>query len=110
LDMLVRDFKASGHDVKHLVRAICNSEAYQRTSRPLPENQSDSERFSHQTVKVMTHEVLYDSPCLALGVNDLALPAGNPQPRQFVAVNQTRQPASPREQFVRMFTGKEGPD
>jgi hypothetical protein len=110
LDMLVRDFKASGHDVKYLIRAICNSEAYQRTSRPLPENQSDSERFSHQTVKVMTPEVLYDSLCLALGVNDLAPPATNPQGRQFVVVNQARQPASPREQFVSMFTGKEGPD
>ena len=30
----VQQFAASGFDVKYLIRAICNSEAYQRSSKP----------------------------------------------------------------------------
>ena len=32
---LAEQFAASGFDLKYLIRAICNSEAYQRTSKPL---------------------------------------------------------------------------
>src|SRR5262249_43669134 len=35
LDALAAEFTASGFDIKHLIRCICNSNAYQRTSRSL---------------------------------------------------------------------------
>src|SRR5262249_25893029 len=34
-------FTANGFDVKYLIRAICNSQAYQRTSKPVGDNAED---------------------------------------------------------------------
>src|SRR6185436_9326915 len=34
LDWLARDFERSGYDVKRLVRALCNTRAYQLDSKP----------------------------------------------------------------------------
>jgi hypothetical protein len=36
LKLLTNEFTASGLDVKHLIRCVCNSQAYQRTSRVPP--------------------------------------------------------------------------
>jgi hypothetical protein len=63
LDLLSKEFVASGYDLKHLARCITLSKAYQRTSRPVPGNENDAS-FSHMSVKALTPEVLYD----ALGV------------------------------------------
>jgi hypothetical protein len=54
-------FAAGGFDVKQLIRAICASEAYNRTSKPTAKNAADSTLFSHMTVKVQSPEQLYDS-------------------------------------------------
>jgi hypothetical protein len=70
LRLLADEFKASGHDVKHLVRCICNSQAYQRMSRPLSENEGDTELFSHMAVKPLAPEALFDS--LLLVINPMA--------------------------------------
>ena len=40
LDALAEEFVASNFDVKHLIRCICLSEAYQRTSRVAPGNET----------------------------------------------------------------------
>jgi hypothetical protein len=61
LDQLTKEFTASGFDLKHLARCITTSKAYQRTSRPVPGNESDAVAFSHMAVKVLTPEVLYDA-------------------------------------------------
>jgi hypothetical protein len=71
LQLLADEFRASSFDRKHLIRAICNSQAYQRTSKPLKENEQDTQLFSRQAVKIMNPEVLYDSLCTALGVSEL---------------------------------------
>jgi hypothetical protein len=49
------------YDLKYLIKAICLSEAYQRTSKPLPANKDDKALFSHVQVKVLSPEQLYDS-------------------------------------------------
>jgi hypothetical protein len=54
-------FAASGFDLKQLIRAICASEAYNRTSKPNAKNAADGSLFSHMTVKVLSPEQLYDS-------------------------------------------------
>src|SRR5262249_29298660 len=54
-------FVKSQYDLKDLIRAICNSEVYQRTSRPLPDNASDDQLYSHMPVKVIEARVLLDS-------------------------------------------------
>lgn len=52
---------AAEFDLKYLVKAICLSEAYQRTSKPTAENKADHALYSHPAVKVMSPEQLYDS-------------------------------------------------
>jgi len=62
LDALARHIAKPGEfDVKYLIKAICLSEAYQRTSKPTPDNKSDVALFSHMAMKVMSPEQLFDS-------------------------------------------------
>jgi hypothetical protein len=52
---------AGGFDVKYLVKAICLSETYQRSSKPSANNKDDKALFSRMAVKVLTPEQLFDS-------------------------------------------------
>lgn len=61
LDGLATQFAADGFDLKHLIKSICLSDAYQRSSKPTAGNSADSRLFSHMTMKVMSPEMLYDS-------------------------------------------------
>jgi len=101
LALLAREFAESGHDVKHLVRCICNSQAYQRTSRPLAANEADATRFSHAAVKVMTPDVLYDSLVVVLS----ARPTGESSPPagKKLAVKLWPFLFESRDAFVRFF-------
>jgi hypothetical protein len=105
LALLADEFKASSFDLKHLIRAICNSNAYQRSSKPLPENEQDTQLFSHVAVKVMSPEVLYDSLCAALGTSELRGSAGGGR-----GFGGRGAPAGPRVAFVNFFTAKEDGD
>ena len=67
LDLLEKEFKASGFQQKHLIRAICNSETYQRTSRPLKDNAQDREFFSHMQIKLMSPDQMIDALAIAAG-------------------------------------------
>jgi hypothetical protein len=66
LNRLAKEFTDSGFDLKHLARCICNSKAYQRSSRPLPGNEGDASAFSHMAVKVLTPEAFFDSTTIVL--------------------------------------------
>lgn len=77
---LANEFVASKYDIKHLVRCICNSQAYQRTSRAAPGDVEQAitlrtERFGQMPLRVMTADVLYDSLKLAYGDKQLDLRA-----------------------------------
>jgi mono/diheme cytochrome c family protein len=71
LNLLEQEFVAGGFDVKHIVRAICNSQTYQRTSRPMPASIADSaggdggvqqvQKFGRMPGRVMTADLMYDS-------------------------------------------------
>jgi hypothetical protein len=61
LDRLAKDLTASAFDLKHLARAICNSKAYQRTSKPAAGNENDRDGFSRMALKPLSPESLYDS-------------------------------------------------
>jgi hypothetical protein len=54
-------------DLKYLIRAICLSDTYQRTSKLTKENKDDKALFSHMTVKVLAPEQLFDSLCEVTG-------------------------------------------
>lgn len=66
LAALTREFSASGFNVKQLIRSICASQAYQRSSRPAPGTELDETLFSHHRPRVMRAEVLYDSLSVVL--------------------------------------------
>ncbi len=84
LDLLEREFKASNYDVKHLVRCICNSQAYQRSSKPVAgENEAQAvtlvASFGRMPARVMTADQLYDSLKLAYGDPRLDLRSIDPK-------------------------------
>jgi hypothetical protein len=59
---LAEQFSANDFDVKYLIRAICNSEAYQRTSKPNSDNlEAPPQLYSRMAVKMMTGEQFVDS-------------------------------------------------
>jgi hypothetical protein len=97
LNALAREFVESGFEVKHILRAICNSRAYQRTSRPLPENEADTTLFSRAAVKVMAPEMLYDSLHVVLNTRTKPVERGGKKPNGFVLT------IEPRDAFVRSF-------
>ena len=67
LQCLTQEFTASGFDRKHLIRCLCNSQAYQRTSRPIAGNAEDSQLYSHAAIKILTPPVLLNSLAAATG-------------------------------------------
>jgi hypothetical protein len=79
LETLAYKFTRSGYDQQFLIRAICNSRSYQRTSRPLPENARDEKLLSHMPVKVMSAQVLLDSLAIAAGRPDGLTPLNEQQ-------------------------------
>jgi hypothetical protein len=104
LAALATEFRASGFDLKHLIRAICNSQTYQRTSRPLDSNEADEILFSHQKVKVMSPEVLWDSLLLAMETSE---PRASSSGQRFGGGGFRGGPQNPRDSFVNFFSTKE---
>lgn len=80
LSLLAREFVASGYDFKHLFRCICQTHAYQRSSRPLPNDDTAVALFARMPMKVMTPEVLLDSISVAAGEPVFAIPSTRPEP------------------------------
>jgi hypothetical protein len=101
MDLLSREFIASDHDLKHLIRVLCATRAYQRTSRPAKGNESDASLFGRMSVKVMRAEMLYDS----LGV--VLFPAlGKPIKGKPFDDSPHPLPALSRSEFVRLFRSR----
>jgi hypothetical protein len=103
LKSLTQQFKASGFDLKHLYRAICNSRAYQRTSRPLGDNSGDKEYYSHAAVRSLSPEQLYDSLVAVLGQ-----PGGGQGPKLKMAMAGKKGAKGPRDAFLTFFRIEEG--
>ncbi len=95
LDELTRQFTASGFDVKHLIKGIVLSQAYQRTSKPSTGNKSDEELFSHMAVKMMTAEELFDSLTMITGTG-----AGGNETKKTGVKGVT---SGPRANFVNFY-------
>jgi hypothetical protein len=68
LGAVVKDFVAHGFDVKHLIRTIMNSGAYQLSSEANATNQSDNIYYSRYIVKRLTGEVILDAMSQVTGV------------------------------------------
>lgn len=84
LDMLAEEFTASGFDIKHLFRGLCNSETYQRTSRVVPGTSEAAidaltANFGRMPLRVMPAETLYNSLKQIYGDKELDLRGINPK-------------------------------
>lgn len=96
---LAQQFVDNDFDIKFLIRAICNSKAYQRTSKPLDNNAKDQKLFSHMYVKSLTPQQLYDSLVSVVGANPNRVRDKNKNKQ-----NKTKRgPGAGRAQFVAFF-------
>jgi hypothetical protein len=68
LAALADDFVKHGYDVKHLIRTIMKSNAYQRSPQATPENGADDRFYSHYLVKRLPAETLLDALSQVTGV------------------------------------------
>lgn len=103
LAALTEQLKANDFDLKMLYRAICNSQAYQRTSRPAHNNKDDKQLYSHAAVRVLSPEQLYDSLTSIVGQGRVALEGKRKQAGP-------KGPANPREAFLAFFRVDESAD
>ncbi|MDP6447707.1 MAG: DUF1553 domain-containing protein, partial [Pirellulaceae bacterium] len=96
MKLLANEFAASNYDIKHLFRCICNSGAYQRSSRvsagtDAPARDALTTMFGRMPMRLMTADMLFDSlkqaygdPKLDLRTNvkhstvGMAAPVGDP--------------------------------
>ncbi len=101
---LAKEFSAGGFDIKNLVRAICLSNAYQRTSQPTGNNKSDSVLYSHMAIKVLTPEQLFDS--LSVVVGSMA-DGGKGVGKKAAAGGPKGGNLTPRDRFAAFFAGSE---
>jgi hypothetical protein len=122
LDLLAAEFAESGFDIKHLIRCICNSKAYQRTSKGAATEQG-AELFARMAVKPVGPEALYDSLIVVYGaLTDKNAPpvkpgakppvvkpdAGKPAPVKPEAGKPAYGATNPRDEFVNFFRGQGG--
>lgn len=68
LAALADEFVKHNYDVKHLIRTIMNSSAYQRSPQSTPENGADDRFYSHYLVKRMSAETMLDALSQVTGV------------------------------------------
>jgi hypothetical protein len=68
LDALAADFVKNKYDVKHLMRVILNSAAYQRSSAPLEQNAADDRFYSRYLLRRLPGEVILDAYSDVTGV------------------------------------------
>ena len=101
LALLTEQFIASGFDLRAVYRTICNSKAYQRSSRPTDDNASDDKFYSRALIKVFTAEQLFDSLATILGPHEMfdrPAYADDPDMARFDGFRK-------REEFVVAMTG-----
>jgi hypothetical protein len=108
LQELADQFVANQFDVKFLIRAICNSQTYQRTSKPNDAQDSGANLFAHMAIKVNSPEQLYDSLVAVVGTPARAAAAKNRKaPNQGKPAGPA---ANPRLAFVNFFMTEDGSD
>jgi hypothetical protein len=100
---LAQQFVANNFDVKYLFRAICNSQAYQRSSKPANNNdEAGSELFARMAIKPLTPGQLFDCIGQVMG--------GMTPVRRDRAAGPARFGGNPREAFITSFGIEDGAD
>jgi hypothetical protein len=108
LDELARAFAGSGFDLRFLVRAVCRTRAYQRTSARTDPTQDDPRLFARSAVRGLTGEQLFDSLVRATGYRE---PTGLGSPRdqfltRFAPGGRPAEPETSVPQALALMNGK----
>lgn len=104
-EALAQQFIRNGFDVKYLVRAICNSQAYQQASAPPDQSLEREALFASMMIKPMTPEQLYDSLATVLGTTERSKTADRTKSGKVKGP-----PPTSRAAFVEFFHPSEGAD
>jgi hypothetical protein len=67
---LVKEFVASKYNLKHMVKLLLNSRAYQLSAKTKPGNKLDNRFYSHYYARRLPAEVLLDAVAQSTGVPD----------------------------------------
>jgi hypothetical protein len=94
LKLLADEARASGFDLKHLARCVCNSRAYQRTGRAEKGHERDAELFGRAAARPLSPEAFYDS------LTTLYAPSKS---GKFAASGTAAPRLEARDDFVRFF-------
>jgi uncharacterized protein DUF1549/uncharacterized protein DUF1553 len=78
LDALAADFVAHGYDLKHLVRLICATRAYQLAVVGGTPGEADEQLFVHHRMRPLTGEELYNALAAATNLENALQKAGLP--------------------------------
>jgi len=111
LAFLEKELIASGYDLKQIYRLILNSDTYQHSSVPTPENAGDVAGFSHYRVRRMDAEVLIDALGQITGTTE-QYSSAIPEPFTFIPKKQRSimlADGSIKSPFLEMF-GRPGRD
>ncbi len=92
LDELAEAFVKANFDMNYLVKAICLTDAYQRSSARSHASQDNPRLFARMGVKALTGEQFYDSLALATGYREVS-----------PGVRGKKGGVSPRSQFLTQF-------
>jgi hypothetical protein len=108
LDDLAKALAEADFDLKFLIRAMCRTKAYQRTSAQTHASQADPRRFARMAVKGMTGEQLFDSLAFATGYRE---PGGRTAQRdrfltQFALRGHATEPETSITQALTLMNGR----
>lgn len=104
---LTQQFAANEFDLKYLIRAICNSQTYQRSSKPHGNNnEAGPELFARMAMKPLTPEQMYDALTQLMGPARPGMRGG----KAGGGAPALRGLNNPREAFVTFFAAEEGAD
>lgn len=106
LGELTDEFKKHDYDLRHLIRCVANSQAYQRTSRAAEQKPAEATAtFARMPVRVMSADQLYESLRLALA--DPKLDLRSYDERRANSFGESSPVADPYTEFTRLFTTNE---
>src|SRR5262249_10651147 len=98
LDALTKDFTDHDFDLRHLMRTIANSRAYQASIVTNEWNESDADNFSHAMPRRLSAEELMDAVAMATGVRPVF-----PEAPPDTTAEQITDPHIGKEGFLDLF-------
>ena len=115
LEALGKHFTDTKYNLKALVRDICNSRTYQRTTQRNASNAGDERNFAHALVRRIKAENLLDTISAVTDTKDKfdGLPAGRPgradrRRHAFDLLPEDLRPGDPRDPLL--VRGQDGAD